>query len=261
MAVSQTNNPTSWSWTYNGGTPDSKTVDRHITVVPAGSYCESHSTSNAVEWIKNVVVGSFSNPSGASLYSDFTGLTVNLSPGSAYSFTLPPFTTSQRNFWRIWIDFNADGDFDDSGEQVFAANNKKGNATGTITMPATASGQTRLRVTEKTGGSPTSCEVFTNGEVEDYTMSFASGPVSATMQNKLMLELYPNPASDMLNIVLSGHGEKVNIKVTNAFGQVIDDFNVTTDRTSLNLNSYLKGIYYIGADDGSQTTLKKFIRE
>jgi PKD repeat protein len=285
------NNPTSWSWTFNDGTPststsqnplitynlvgtfsvsltvtnsegsNTKTVNGYITVVQAGIYCESHSTSNAVEWISEVAIGSFSNQTGATLYSDFTGLTVNLVPGSAYSVTLAPHTISQRNFWRIWIDFDMDGDFEDSGEQVFAVNNKKGIATGTITIPLTASGSTRMRITEKTGGSPTSCEVFTNGEVEDYAVSFTSGPVVATRQSELGIELFPNPANDRLNIVLSGNAENVNIKVYNAFGQILDNFNITSDRTSINLTTYPHGIYYIGADDGIQTALKKFIRE
>lgn len=283
--------PTAWAWNFAGGTPgtsatqnpvityntpgtytvsltvtnsvgtDTKTVTGYITVNAPGTYCESHSTTNALEWVTNVAIGSFVHPSGASLYSDFTSSTVSLAPGSGYSVTLTPHTTSQRNFWRIWIDFNMDGDFEDSGEQVFTVNNKKGTATGTIAIPATASGSTRMRITEKTGGSPTSCEVFTNGEVEDYTVGFASGPVVATRNSELGIELFPNPANDQLNIVLSGNDRNVNIKVYNAFGQIMDDFNITDDRTIIHLTSYPHGIYYIGADDGIQTALKKFIKE
>jgi len=286
-----TNDPTSWSWTFEGGTPatsasqnpavtyntagtfavtltvtnvegsDTKFVDNYITVTEVAAYCESRSTSNALDYIKQVNVGTFSNPSGASYYSDFTGLTIDLAPGSTNSVSLTPNSTIQRSFWRIWIDFNGDGDFTDTGEQVFAANNVRGTASGSITIPTTASGLTRMRVTQKVGGSPTSCEIFTNGEVEDYTVNFGNAPVIAVKPAELNLDLYPNPASGELNVRINSASEKVNIKVYNALGQILDDFDVKNDQVKINLGAYPNGIYYIGADDGKQTTLKKFFKE
>lgn len=285
------NGPTSWVWIFEGGTPgnstvqnplvtyntpgtygvtltaandqgsDTKTVGGYITVTEAGAYCASHSNSNAVEYITQVSIGSLSNPSGASTYSDFTGMSVSLAPGSTNSVSLTPHTTSQRNFWRIWIDFNGDSDFDDSGEQVFAVNNKKGVATGSFTIPSDESGQTRMRVTMKTGASPTSCEVFQDGEVEDYTVSFTSGPAAVAKSSVLILEVYPNPASGLLNVVVKNHTGMVNIKLYNALGQIIDDFNISSDRARIDLSSFPDGIYYVGADDGAKNALKKFLKE
>jgi PKD repeat protein len=287
------NNPTSWSWTFDGGTPsassvqhpavvyntegsyavsltvtnaagsDTKTVAGYITVNPqgTGSYCESRSTSTALDYIKQVTVGAFSNPSGATFYSDFTALTIGLAPGSSNSITLTPNTTTQRNFWRIWIDFNGDGDFDDTGEQVYAMNNKKGVATGTISIPSSASGQTRMRVSMKVNGSQTPCEIFSYGEVEDYTVNFGNGPANVTRENNLSLDLYPNPASASINVVVNGSTGNINLKVYNALGQIVDDFNIERNTTTINLGKYPVGLYYVGADDGKQTTLKKFFRE
>ncbi len=286
-----TNDPTSWSWTFEGGTPatstsqnpsvtyntagtyavtliatnnvgsDTKFVDNYITVTEAAAYCESRSTSNALNYIKKVVVGAFSNSSGASYYSDFTGLTIGMAPGSTSSLSLTPNSSIQRNYWRIWIDFNNDGDFTDSGEQVFAVNNYRGTANGSISVPTNVSGQTRMRISQKIGGVPTSCEIFTNGEVEDYTVNFGNAPAVAVKPAGLSLELYPNPASRELNIKINSVTEKVNIKVYNAIGQILDDFDVKNDQVKINLGAYPDGIYYIGADDGKQTTLKKFFKE
>jgi hypothetical protein len=89
------NNPTSWSWTFSGGTPststaqnpavtyntagtydvsltvtntagsDSKTITAYITVEDAAiTYCASQGNSSSYEWISNVQFGSFSNSSG-----------------------------------------------------------------------------------------------------------------------------------------------------------------------------------------------------
>lgn len=80
-------------------------------------------------------------------------------------------------------------------------------------------------------------------------------------ENILALELFPNPAKTLLNISVTGTSDIVNIKVYNALGQIMDDFNIEDSRTLLNIDSYPRGIYYIGAEDKRQTTLKKFIKE
>lgn len=285
------NNPTSWSWTFEGGTPETSTAQNptvvynslgtfnvaltatngqgsdtetktgFITVVAGGTYCASASTSNALDWISGVSIGTFTNTSGADLYSDFTTELVGMGPGMSYGVALSPNSTTQRNFWRIWIDFNADGDFEDSGEQVFAANNKKGPVSGTMVIPSTATGQTRMRVTMKTGGAPTPCEIFPDGEVEDYTASLGSGPVSLSRPAALEMEIFPNPASEALNILISSPSEKVNLKMYNALGQIIRDFDTADKQLSVGLDDLKAGIYYLGADDGVQTLLKRFIKE
>ena len=284
--------PTSWSWSFPGGTPttsteqnpsiaynteggytvsltvtnsegsDTKSETEYITVVTGGTYCPSQSNSNAEDWIALVDIAEFSKASGASLYSDFTGDTIALTPGSTNSITLTPYFTgnAQREFWRIWIDYNGNGDFDDAGEQAFVANNKKSAVTGTIIIPSDVSGQTRMRVTMKQGSSPSSCEIFSYGEVEDYTADFGGGPAGSVKRNDLTLNIYPNPACDQLNINLSSSSETVNIKVYNMLGRIIEDFDVKRFNTQIDLRRYPKGLYFIGADDGKQCTLKKFVK-
>jgi len=284
------NNPTSWSWTFGEGSTstnqnpsftyniegtytvsltatnnegsDTKTFVDYITVVAGGTYCASTSQSNALDWISQVNIGSFSNASGASLYSFFTNETIGLTPGSSNSVTLTPSFTGkdQREFWRIWIDYNGNGDFSDTGEQVFVANNKKSAVTGTIIVPSDASGQTRMRVTMRNGSSPSSCGTFSNGEVEDYTVNFGSGSSGLAIGNDFDLNIFPNPASNVLNIHVISNNETVNIKIYNSLGRIIDDFNVESRDTQIDLSNYSKGIYYIGADNGMQNMLKKFVK-
>jgi len=290
-----TNTPTSWLWTFEGGNPatsdlknptvsygaagtysvtltatnsygfDTKTVDNYITVNTAPTdYCASHSNSFTTDYIIGVQLGAVINNSAGSFYTDFTPFTFNLVPGSTNTVRLTPNTTNRREFWKVWIDFNGDMDFDDSGEQVFAANNKKGVATGSITIPSGASGSTRMRVSMKYGSTPNSCEIFANGEVEDYTVTFSAAPLAPIAQsqtNDLKLELYPNPANTVLNIKVTSVSEKVNVKVYSVLGVIIDDFNTSDKITTLQLGKFAKGLYYIGVDDGISTTLKKFIRE
>ena len=288
------NNPTSWAWTFNGGTPstssvqnpaviydtegtydvsltatnnegsDTKTSTDYITVTAGGTgtYCDSSSGSNALDWIAQVDIASFSNASAASLYSDFTGMIVGLAPGSSNNITLTPYFTGrdQREFWKVWIDFNADGDFEDVGEEVFVANNKKSAVSGTLNIPSDASGQTRMRITMKNGAAPSPCELFSNGEVEDYTVDFGNAPVILVRATKFDLNIYPNPANNLLNISITSNTEAVNIKVYNVMGQIINDFNIKKKNTQLDLSDFSKGIYFLGIDNGEQTMLKKFIK-
>lgn len=75
-----------------------------------------------------------------------------------------------------------------------------------INVPATTpTGITRMRISMKYGGSPSSCEIFARGEVEDYGINIISaGNLSSNEINenatKSDLQLYPNPSSNSLNI-------------------------------------------------------------
>ncbi len=198
-----TNSPTSWAWTFEGGTPDAG-VQQNPTVTyntagtysvtlvatnEAGShsftrtgyitvndqpvaYCDSYGGSQSYEWVAGVTVGDLTNNSDGADYSDYTGMTANLTAGGTVNVTLTPgfgdlpFT----EYWGIFIDYNGDGDFDDAGENVF---NGSGMSTvnGSFSVPAGASGITRMRVILKYGGAPAACGFYGEGETEDYTVT------------------------------------------------------------------------------------------
>lgn len=143
------------------------------------TYCTSAGSNYSYEWISSVTVGSMTKTSTAAGYTDFTSVTFNATAGSSYSVSLVPgFASSTYNeYWKIWIDLNGDGDFDDTNETVFDAGAvSKTTVTGTITIPAgTAAITTRMRVSMKYNGSQTACETFSYGEVEDYTAVISAG--------------------------------------------------------------------------------------
>jgi hypothetical protein len=118
-----------------------------------------------------------------------------------------------------------------------------------------------MRITDKIGGNPASCEIFTDGETEDYTVNFGNAPVVMVKGNELKLDLYPNPAKSVLNIEVKSPAESVNIKIYNAIGQIINDFNLSGSKTTIDLSGYQKGLFFVGVDDGSRNMLKKFIKD
>ncbi len=201
-----TGNPTSWSWTFPGGTPststaqnptvyyntagtynvtltvtnavgsDSKTLTNYIVVEDTPiTYCNSQGNNSSYEWISNVQFGSYSNSSGAAGYTDFTGQTISMDVGSNVAVSLSPgFSGSTyTEYWIVWIDYNKNGDFTDPGEEVYSSISS-GTVTGNFDVPAGVTGNTRMRVSMKWNAWQTSCETFSYGEVEDYTVSFTT---------------------------------------------------------------------------------------
>jgi uncharacterized membrane protein len=163
-------------WTYIKdasvvGGSDCGWVDKLEIVTGGVTYCTAASTNCTSEWIARVRVGALDKSSTATNYSDFTSTVTNYTRGASQSVTLTPgfASSSYTEYWRIFIDYNKDGDFADTGETVFS---KTGSAavTGTFTISSSAStGNTRMRVTMKYSAYAASCGTFTYGEVEDYT--------------------------------------------------------------------------------------------
>jgi hypothetical protein len=105
----------------------------------------------------------------------------------------------------------------------------------------------------------------TSGNIQNTIASNDAGntpkTANAASLNPLHLRLSPNPATDQLNIALTGTAGPANIKVYSAVGEVINEFEITDNQFKISLAGLKKGIYFIGADDGIQNTLKKFIKE
>jgi len=195
-----TNNPTAWSWTFPGGTPSSSTARNpvvtyntvgvyNVTLMASNSqgsntttktnyitvtnvaYCASKSNNYSYEYIKSVKFGSVTKTSTGSYYSDFTSTVFNLTRGASVSFTLTPgfASTTYTEYWKVWIDYNKDGDFADTGEQIYAGSGKTPKTTSFTVSSGASTGNTRMRVSMKYSATPTYCETFSYGEVEDYT--------------------------------------------------------------------------------------------
>jgi hypothetical protein len=142
------------------------------------SYCASSSTNVQYEWINNVTLGTINNTTTASGgYSDFTNLSTNLTPGTSYNISLKPgyAGSTYTEYFKVYIDYNNDKDFDDAGENVYSSAGTTTTVSGSFTVPTTASaGATRMRVVMKDGTISGPCGTFTYGEVEDYTINIGS---------------------------------------------------------------------------------------
>jgi PKD repeat protein len=160
------------SLTVTDNSSRTSSIQKPVTVGVVPVYCTSKGSSQSYEWISKVEDGSFSNSSTASGYSDFTSKVIPMTKGTGYTVGLTPgFSgSSYTEYWRVWIDLNADGDFEDSGEKVLEKSGKS-KVSASVTIPSTAiTGNTRMRVSMRYSSYPSSCGTFSYGEVEDYTV-------------------------------------------------------------------------------------------
>lgn len=176
---------------YGAGSAEEIATTNAFFAVGVGSeygvvaYCTSKGNSVADEYISKVKLGSIDNTStGGNGYSDFTGISTDLTKGNSVTITVTPTWTSTtyNEGYAVWIDYNQNGDFTDAGELVWSkAISKTTPVSGSFTVPTSAlDGATRMRVSMKYNGVPTSCEAFSYGEVEDYTVNITAGAPDTT---------------------------------------------------------------------------------
>ncbi|SFZ90222.1 Por secretion system C-terminal sorting domain-containing protein [Chryseobacterium limigenitum] len=226
----------------------------------AVSYCSATSTNTADERIGNVKFGTINNTStGTAGYENFTAVSTNVTRGSAYTVSVTPVWTSTvyNEAYAVYIDYNGDGDFTDSGELAWSKTGSKTTpVTGSITIPATATvGTTRMRVMMQYSSVPTSsCGSYTYGQVEDYTLNIVSsgrGDLLDTKDLMTDIKLYPNPVRDILNV---SNTTSEDYKIFDMGGKLINSGKL--QRGSVNVSSLIKGAYMIQIGEISKRFIK-----
>jgi len=226
----------------------------------SASYCTSEGTNITQEYISNVQLESINNTSGGVGYSDFTSISTDLLTGSNFTITISKFGNKGDAF-AVWIDYNKDGDFLDSGEQVASSTSV---LTGSFSVPLTAFiGSTRMRVSLKRSTIPTSCETFTRGEVEDYTVNIIDSTLG--IQDELLSEfvLYPNPVNnDEIKLRMPKEITDFNVTISNVLGQKVYQKEVISNYNNLhkvNTSNLKSGIYFVTVSTNLGMATKKMI--
>lgn len=135
-------------------------------------YCSANG-DQCDEFIDRVQLGSIDNAntgcSGG--YDNFTGLSTNMTVGVGYPIAVTNGNNYDGDQCGIWVDWNQDGDFDDTDETISVAGGTTV-YTANITPPVSAvAGNTRMRIRITWTGVLESCGVANWGEVEDYTIN------------------------------------------------------------------------------------------
>lgn len=250
---------------------------------PLAPYCgpQSSTAPTQIAPITSFTLNGTTNTSdaGATTVGTFpvnqTFLTSNITALS--NLTTIPFSLDgigiTGNGWAmsVFVDWNNDGDFVDTGEAYFnttatikrsttvSATNKV-TLTGTLPIPAgTAFGVKRMRVKYNFSGttinSPltTACTDMSNGQVEDYAVDYKDITLAVGNTTTSALSVYPNPFKDVLNI--SDVKGVQSISISDVSGRQVKSVKATSQ---INVSELKTGLYIINLkmEDGKVRSIK-----
>ena len=137
----------------------------------ATCYCAVVGDGSSARYIANVTLDGINNTTGNTAYQLYSSPIGSLNIGCGYNISLTDNFSG--DYYRVWIDYNQDGDFVDAGELVFSGTFSGSTASGNFAIPGTAlAGSTRMRVMLTfPSGTPDPCVSPNFGEIEDYLLN------------------------------------------------------------------------------------------
>jgi hypothetical protein len=238
------------------------------TITP--TWCASRGTNNSFEWIDLVQLGSINRTSSRETNGYLnTGLSTNLARGSSQtiSYSAGFSSTAYTEYWKVYIDWNADGDFLDAGETVVnRTSSSSATLSSTFTVPSTAVlGQTRMRVS-MSDANQSSCTTFTYGEVEDYTINVTSSGARTlatagdNLEGEFDVAIYPNPSTTGAKISLQFSQEtEGTIQIIDLSGKVVKTESVKGANIEVSTEGFARGMYVLQVESAKGKATKKLI--
>ncbi|MDN3723221.1 GEVED domain-containing protein [Aequorivita sp. SDUM287046] len=228
------------------------------------TYCPSNGNNSSFEWIDLVRINTINHTSGNDGgYKDNTNLNTNVAYGSnTIRYSAGFSSSSYREYWRVWIDYNQNGTFDSNELVVNRNSTSSGTLSTNFTIPTSAlPGPTRMRVSMKYNASQTACESFSYGEVEDYTVNIGGSGMQNMAEGNIMgnaeMSLYPNPAKQTLNVSLLD-AEGKDFVIYNMVGQIVNK-GIFTE--SIDVSALGSGVYMIEVNTENNKLMKRFVKE
>ena len=231
------------------------------TLTPQLDYCASNGKNSSYEWIDLVQLAEINNATGDDGgYKDYTAQIATIAIGSTERVTVScGFKSSTyTEFWNVWIDYNQDGVFADSEKVMTGSSSSSANLYNDFNVPTDAAlGNTRMRVSMKYNANGTSCESFSYGEVEDYTVNIVATKNAGAGNNysndaialgfeapSKIASVYPNPTNGLVSITLNGD-VTAPIRVYSQVGQLVKTIMPNNRTINIDLTEYSNGVYTI----------------
>ena len=231
------------------------------TLTPQLDYCASNGKNSSYEWIDLVQLAEINNATGDDGgYKDYTAQIATIAIGSTERVTVSCGfkSSSYTEFWNVWIDYNQDGVFADSEKVMTGSSSSSANLYNDFNVPTDAAlGNTRMRVSMKYNANGTSCESFSYGEVEDYTVNIVATKNAGAGNNysndaialgfeapSKIASVYPNPTNGLVSITLNGD-VTAPIRVYSQVGQLVKTIMPNNRTINIDLTEYSNGVYTI----------------
>jgi len=228
-------------------------------------YCIAGATGD-YEYINEVICGTINNQSNGlspNGYADYAYMSTEMTAEQTYSATVTIGNVWNTDNLYAWIDWNKDGDFEDTNENVYTSTNDgQASYTFSIVVPNNVTnGPTRfrIRVTDdgNSGTNTTPCGNSSYGEVEDYTINLTGITNVNNVQKTNNCEIYPNPNSGIFTIKTTNNNN--TIEITDILGKVVYLTQTSSNITNVDLNNTQIGIYIVKITNNYGITTEKIV--
>jgi|GEM_PF-4203504 len=211
------------------------------------TYCEGRATDASYEWIEKV---KFHMPNGAAHYqsgnnegyADFSHHTFDMleQPYALFKIFVGKQYQGGRLNFKVWVDYDKNGDFNGEKELVFKRYYKKKHCFGHFYFPEDIEpGAYRMRIGMSYGNTNFGpCETYQYGEMEDYTIfidpdnelirSGGLPDLSIEDDEDLVIEdmtIFPNPTTELINIMIKSEkdDDTAVLQLVGTTGQIIKE--------------------------------------
>ena len=238
-------------------------------------YCEGGAHDSSYEYIRKVAFfkdgETQKNVSGNDNgFGDYTDVTFDMSGKNRAIFRIfPKSNYNDPRHFKVWVDYNRDGDFNDEYEWVWARYWRCGDAGGRFYFPPNVqAGTYRMRI-GMNYGNPwfSACEAYYYGETEDYLINIDPTESGERESGELAtlsdlqppsgyeegIRVYPNPTTDFVQIAVDNNREEnadATIVLLNSLGQVTQQSEVNLragqNVVEMNLRKDIQlGLYFV----------------
>jgi len=238
-----------------------------MSVIGESLPCIGNSGSTSNEYISQVSIGTMSNLTGASTYSNYSNIVSTVNIGQAFNVTVNIGNAYSTDLIRIWCDWNQNGIFSDPGEFVYTSSVGVGPHVANITPPSSAvlgNGLMRIRLSDSSQGDISEpCGTSSFGEVEDYTLRIQDGIGVSELPPALQsigsegIAVYPNPSLGSVNI--QGLRDGVYY-LTDAAGRLVEVVQLNSkNQYTVQLNDLAAGSYILSGQNEFGVVKQKII--
>ena len=89
---------------------------------------------------------------------------------------------------------------------------------------------------------------------------FASGVNVSEINETSSFNVYPNPASDFVKVT-TVNGQQSTVKVYNTLGMLVEEIEINSNETEINVSDYNPGIYFFSIQTENGNVTKKIVVE
>ena len=96
-----------------------------------------------------------------------------------------------------------------------------------------------------------------------YGIVNVTDPLSINDYNIIQLDVYPNPASEIVNIKLNILNEVADLEIYNMLGKVVmkKSYDFNSGNLPLNISELSSGVYILKVSNSDSSSFKRFIKK